>query len=481
MATYSRLVGQQALMVVAGTVVQQAAIKKFSVRVTTLEGEGKFAHVKGEKTPHYDYTQRKMIGDREAMTQAEFDRVERHANLSETLEKNVADPATRKKIVETLADEPVDVEVGGKKTRLEVEGDRQVLKVGENAKPDEILAEALRAKTGKAVKPDPKTPVEKAAYHRNELEHLAELKKMAAGEPRIDDFDVARKMKGQFDELKRTVEKMPPGKERAELEAFLKSYETGTLKPATELVDKVRAAGGSNGLDQFANLKREHRAIVADLKEEGMRKFFKLPQEKQRKLFAMTPDTIKQVHANDGPRQARLLDDIDAMTRAAGQDVNYDITTGAGQVRHKEGHPFDEHGHHNTDATMFARAAAESTSKGRWESFDTQVREIEHFRRQLMDPAVPPGSPQSPINAAGAAAINNGTVTREAIMNDPLAHDQYLKSQVDFRAQPSSNNRPVGEAFHPDGTTRRPASRVTVIFQLDNAGNWQVLTGFPVE
>jgi hypothetical protein len=479
--TYGGMVAQQAIVMVAGGVIQQAAIKKFTVRVTTLESEGKFAHVKGEKTPHYDYAQRKMVGDREAMTQAEFDRVERHADLSEKLEKNVADPATRKQLVETLADEPVDIEVGGKKTRLEVEGDRQVLKVGENAKPDEILAEALRAKTGKAVKPDPKTPIEKAAYHRNELEHLAELKKMAAGEPRIDDFDVARKMKGQFDELKRTVEKMPAGKERAEMEAFLKGYEKATLEPATQLVDKVRAAGGSNGLDQFQNLRPAQRAIVADLKQEGMRRFFKLPQEKQRKLFGMTPDTIKQIHANDGPRQARLLEDIDAMARAGAQDVNYDITTGAGQVRHKEGHPFDEHGHHNTDATMFARAAAESTSKGRWESFDTQVREVEHFRQRLNDPTVPPGSPQSPINAAGAAAINNGTVTREAIMNDPLAHDQYLKSQVDFRAQPSSNNRPVGEAFHPDGTTRRPASRVTVIFQLDNAGNWQVLTGFPVE
>jgi hypothetical protein len=66
-------------------------------------------------------------------------------------------------------------------------------------------------------------------------------------------------------------------------------------------------------------------------------------------------------------------------------------------------------------------------------------------------------------------------------MNDPVANRQYLKAQVDFRAEPSSTNRKVGTSFRPDGTTTRDAPRVTAIFQRDNAGNWQVLTAYPVE
>jgi hypothetical protein len=98
-----------------------------------------------------------------------------------------------------------------------------------------------------------------------------------------------------------------------------------------------------------------------------------------------------------------------------------------------------------------------------------------------MDPAVAPGDPQSPINAPGRNAINNGVVTREQILADPRTYDRYLKAQVDFLVQPSSTNAHVGTSFHPDGVTKKEAKKVTAIFQLDDSGVYQVLTAFPVE
>lgn len=482
---FSGLVAEQGLMLVGGALIQHAAIKKFGARVGEMETKGKFAHKPGEKL-RYDYDQKSMVGDRDTMTQAQFDTVERHAGLSENLEKAVPDGGTRKKIVDTIADAPVDVVVGGKKTRLETEGDRQVLRVAEGAKPDEVLSEALRAKTGKVATPETpgqaRDPAQKAAAHRNELEHLEELRKLTAAEPGLDDFKLARKIRGQFIEMEATVGKLPAGKERAELEGFLKRYKTKVYEPATRVVDRISKAGGPKALNHFETLKPDQRAFVGALEEDGMKGFFNLSREKQNKLLGMSKETLDQIRAHPGPKQRQLISDVDNLARAAAQDVNYNVTNAAGVTRAKEGHPFDEHGAHNTDATMFGRAVAETNPKGRWASAEAQVREIEHFRKRLLDPAVPAGDLHSPINAAGRNAIQAGHVTREQILADPVANDQYLKADVTFRAEPSSNNSAVGDSFRPDGTTKiAGVKKVTVVFQLDDAGNWQVLTGFPVE
>lgn len=472
-------------MIVGGALIQQAAIKKFGLRVGELEGKGKFTHADGEKV-RYDYDKKAIVGDRDKMTQAQFEAAERHASLSEPLEKAVPDPATRKKIVDTIADKPVTVVTGGKKTRLEMEGERQVLKIADDAKPGEVLSEALRAKTGKAVTPETpgqaRTPAQEAAYHRNELEHMAELRKLTATEPGLDDFKIGQKMHGQFTQMEKTVGKLPDGPEKAQMQAFLAKFRTDVYEPATRVYRTVSKAGGDKAVRHFESLKPAQREFVGGLSEDGMKGYFGLSQEKQAKLFGLTKETLDQIKANPPGKQRQLISDIDNLARAAAQDVNYNVTNAAGVTRLKEGHPFDEHGSHNTDATMFGRATTESNPKGRWASPEVQVREIEHFRRRLMDPAVPAGDPHSPINAAGRNAIQAGTTTRERILADPLANDAYLKADVTFRAEPSSNRRGVGDSFRPDGTTKVPnVDKVTVVFQLDDAGRWQVLTGFPVE
>jgi hypothetical protein len=481
---FSGLVAQQALMIVGGALIQNLAIKKFGLRIGELEGAGKFTHRDGEKV-HFDYDHKSIVGDRSKMTEAEFELAERHAGLSDTLEPSVPEPAMRRKIVETIADQPVTVVRGGKKTRLEVEGGRQVLRVADDAKPGEVLSEALRARTGKAVTPElpgsARTPAQEVAYHRNELEHLEELRKLAPTEPGLDDFTLAGEIRGQFIQMEKKVAKLPAGKERTEIEAFVARYRAEVYEPATRVYNLVSKAGGPGAIRHFESLKPAQREFVGALSEDGMKGYFGLPNDKRNALLAMPSAALDQIKANPGPKQRRLIADVDNMARSAAQDVNYDVTDSAGVVHHKEGHPFDEHGVHNTDATMFARAVNENNTKGRWSSFETQVREIEHFRRRLMDPTVPPGSLFSPINVDGAAAINNRVVTRREIMDDPLTFEQYLKADVPFREQPSSSGGIMGDAFRPDGTKVAGVRRVTVIFQLDTTGRWQVITGYPVE
>ncbi|MGK5172310.1 hypothetical protein MY526_17665 [Geodermatophilus sp. CPCC 205761] len=140
-ATYGSIVAQQALVMVGGHVIQQAAIKKFGARIGELEAKGRFLHVDGE-TPRYDHTERRIVGDRQAMTEAQFDKAERTAAVSERLEGVLPDPALREKVVDTLGDGAVEVVVGGNRTHLRSEGDRKVLHVAAGARPDEILAAA---------------------------------------------------------------------------------------------------------------------------------------------------------------------------------------------------------------------------------------------------------------------------------------------------------------------------------------------------
>lgn len=148
-SVYGTIVAEQAVMMVGGALIGQAATKKFAGRVGELETSGRFHHQAGE-TVRYDYAERAIVGDRQTMTQAQFEKVERNAGLAERLEGSVPDPQIRQRIVETIADGPIDIVVGAKKTVLEIEGDRRVLNIADGATPNQILAEAQRAKASTA-------------------------------------------------------------------------------------------------------------------------------------------------------------------------------------------------------------------------------------------------------------------------------------------------------------------------------------------
>lgn len=148
-AVGGRIVAQQGLMVVGGGLIQQAAIKKFGARLSELENLGRFDHRPGEPV-RFDYAERKIVGDRQAMTEAQFDAAERTAVMSGRLEATVPDPAIRQKIVETLGTGPVEIVTGAKKTQLVVEDGKKVLQVADGARPDEVLAHASGAKGGPA-------------------------------------------------------------------------------------------------------------------------------------------------------------------------------------------------------------------------------------------------------------------------------------------------------------------------------------------
>ncbi len=156
-SVYGSMIAQQAMVMVAGGVLQHAAIKKFGARLGELETTGRFAHRDGEPV-RYDFAERKIIGDREKMTQAEFEKAERIAGLSERLEGTVPDPATRARIVESLGDGPVHVVVGGKKTHVQADGDGKVLHVADGARPDEIVTATVKQPATTGTDPDPKKP-----------------------------------------------------------------------------------------------------------------------------------------------------------------------------------------------------------------------------------------------------------------------------------------------------------------------------------
>ncbi|GIM96623.1 eCIS core domain-containing protein [Paractinoplanes toevensis] len=136
-----RIVAQQGMMMVAGAVIQQAAIKKFGLRLTELENLGRFDHREGEPV-RFDYAERKIVGDRQTMTEAQFDHAERTAIMSGHLEATVPDPAIRQKIVETLGGGPVEIVTGAKKTQLTNDNGKKILYVADGARPDEVLAHA---------------------------------------------------------------------------------------------------------------------------------------------------------------------------------------------------------------------------------------------------------------------------------------------------------------------------------------------------
>jgi hypothetical protein len=165
-----------------------------------------------------------------------------------------------------------------------------------------------------------------------------------------------------------------------------------------------------------------------------------------------------------------------------------DPATGTAVVR--EGHPNAKHAPHVSDTDMFARAKAEGQPISRWKSVADMEAEIALRRRTMMDPATPAGN-NSAINADGRAAIARSRrppppgqpartpLTEADILADPVRYRNYLKEKVEFKEVHSGNGKVVGEEFDPDGTTRRPVDTVTVVFEMDDAGVYHVITAFP--
>ena len=121
--------------------------------------------------------------------------------------------------------------------------------------------------------------------------------------------------------MEKTVSKLPAGKERAEMEAFVNRYRIEVYEPATRVYNLVSKAGGPKGVRHFESLKPEQRAFVGGLAEEGMKGYFGLSDEKRTKLLGMTKETLNQIKANPGPKQRQLIADVDNMARAAAQNA----------------------------------------------------------------------------------------------------------------------------------------------------------------
>jgi Domain of unknown function (DUF4157) len=227
--TYGSIVAQQAVMMVGGHVIQQAAIKKFGARISELEAKGRFVHVDGE-TPRYDYTERRIVGDRQAMTEAQFEKAERTAVLSERLEGALSDPALREKVIEILGDGPVEVVVGGNKTHLQSDGDKKVLHIAEGARPDEILTAAhgsdIPARTSGTVddpEAKPSTPAPAGPGSQFGLDEARTKKLLDAVTPEqaqmLHDFLGESGLKRLTDSHAGTIKSLADGIERAKLAA----------------------------------------------------------------------------------------------------------------------------------------------------------------------------------------------------------------------------------------------------------------------
>jgi hypothetical protein len=490
---FSKLILRHAVMTVGGAITQEMARSAFSKRIKLMEERGRLAHVDGEQA-RFDYDQKKVVGDTKKMTPIELERVERHMDLSDKLEKAVPDPGQRRAIVEQIGDAEVEIRTGAKKTRLEVEGDKKVLHIAEKATPTEIASEAYRLKTGTAVPEGGmgNTPVEKAAYHQNELTHLEDLRNRAqAGTKGLDDFEIDTKIRNQFLELEKTVQKMPAGtKGREELAAWVEKYRKQTYEPAAALNDRLRAA--HSGLPEtYQKLNAEQRRQVRAMADEGLAAFSRLSPAKRQAFLSLPEHAIDTFNRNSGPRQAELLRDVESLTRGARLDVDYIKTDDHGVAHTREGHPFEKHGPHVSDADLFARAKAENSPISRWKSVADMEAEIAARRRTMLDPNTPPGSDHSAINADGRDAIARSRrpvgprqpprtpLSAADILADPVRYRRYLKEKVEFKEVRSLGGKVVGEEFHPDGVTRRPVDTVTVVFEIDDAGAYHTLTGFP--
>ena len=490
-AVFSQLALRHAVMMVGGAIVQESARKALGTRIKAIEDQGRFDHKHGQPA-RFDYDQRKVVGDREKVTPFELERIERQMGLSDKLERVVSDPARRQTLVDVIGAEEVEIRVGGKKTRLELEGDKKVLHVAENAAPADILSEAYRIKSGTAAPEGGvgKTPVEKAAFHKNELTHLEDLRKRVQdGEAALDDFTIDTKIRNQFSELERTLEKMPPdAKGRQELADWVERFRRETYEPAAALPERLRRA--HSGLPEtYQKLSGEQRRVVRAMADEGLAVFSRLPAPKREAFLSLPETALDTFNRNPGPRQAALLRDVDSLVRGAKLDEVWVKTDDAGVAHTREGHPFERHGPHVSEADMYKRARADGQPISRWSNVAEMEAEIAHRRRTMMDPATVGN--HSAINADGRHAIAQSQLpvhpgqpprtplTAADILADPVRYRQYLKRKVDFKEVSSRHGRPVGEEFDPDGSTRRPVDTVTVIFELDDAGRYHVITAFP--
>ena len=165
------------------------------------------------------------------------------------------------------------------------------------------------------------------------------------------------------------------------------------------------------------------------------------------------------------------------MLRSASADQPYINISGVA----KKGHPFARHGAHLSDKYQFDRAKSMENPVSRWDSFADQEAIVRQVRSKIESPSTPLTDPACPINADGKRAIDNRTLTIDDILNNPLAYStppqKYLKSIVEYKKQPAG--KVIGKEFDPDRATIRDVDHVTVVFELDNTGKYQLLTAFP--
>jgi hypothetical protein len=327
----------------------------------------------------------------------------------------------------------------------------------------------------------------------------------------------AEAIKVRLDELKNSTDEQPapeaidrnvkPGVDAAEkdLEALKFEVKEGLFRSDGQPVSDTAVAlfkkatperqaifrKSPDFLERFAKLPPDDQAFLNGMSDPAFEAFSKLSEDLQGRFLRVSQRVFTPPTPPGGPppapisfrtnfnslppgRQTSLLTEpeINAMERVAAEDQRFTNEAGQG----KEGHGFAEHGAQRSDAEMFARAKSKGFPVSRYNSFGEQDAQGARFRRILEDPATPKGD-DSPINAAGHKAIKNGTTTAQKILADPKNNLPFLKSRVPFKQRPAG--KVVGTEFDPDGVTTRPVEHVTVVFELDNSGRYQVLTNFP--
>ncbi|MBN1204065.1 MAG: DUF4157 domain-containing protein [Myxococcaceae bacterium] len=495
---FAQIVATQGLILVGGAMLQEIATRKFGLRVNELKKKGLFEHEEG-RALEYDYTKKRIVGDEKSFTPAQLEQAQKTAYYDQSLGTALPDTAARRQVVEILHGHDVEIRPGGKTTRLEQVGDKWVLRVADGAKPADILAEAYRVKSGTAVVPAPagkaRTPVQEVQHHQGELTHLEELRKrVASKEAALDSLEIDTQIRNHFKTLEQNIQALPKEtRGRRELEKWLADYRQRVYEPATKLHDRLKAARGSF-YDRFKAFNARQREHVAGMSDEGMKAFAYLKNDQQESFLKLGDDVLKEFNANTGSRQVELLKEFDKNPQAFRdvQAMDVPIQTDAGAM--KKGHTFSEHGAHLSDTTMFGKAAATvkpatpatptspakpahpGNPKSRWKSFEEQNHWIEHFRQMLFNPTSPPS--HSAINSDGWKQIAKGKFTVNDVVSDPTKYKKYLKEKVEYKQE--LTGRVVGEEFHPDGRTRGPVDRVTVVFLFDHATNtYKVLTAFP--
>ena len=85
------------------------------------------------------------------------------------------------------------------------------------------------------------------------------------------------------------------------------------------------------------------------------------------------------------------------------------------------------------------------------------------------------GTEACPINAQGWAKIDQGKITIQQILDDPVTNARYLKNDTAF----TGSSAGAGTMFNPDGATTSAADHFRVILLIDGGGRYRVVTAYP--